>query len=198
VSETVASSRILTIPNLVSFARLLAIPFFWWVLLGKDDIALAGWLVLIIGLTDWVDGYLARRLNQVSELGKALDPVADRLLIASAIIGGLIVGALPVAFGALLIAREVLVAGMAIYLKSRTGGQIDVRWLGKAATFLLYGSIPAFYQAAAGVAEAFMLTVAWAMGGVGLALYWYVAFLYLGDTRRQLAGLESPTGPQEV
>jgi cardiolipin synthase len=198
VSETVASNRILTIPNLISFARLLGIPFFWWVLLGKDDIALAGWLVLIIGLTDWVDGYLARRLNQVSALGKALDPVADRLLIASAIIGGLIVGALPVVFGVLLIVREIFVAGMAIYLTSRGGGQIEVRYLGKVATFLLYGSIPAFYQAAAGVAETFMLTVAWGMGGVGLALYWYVAVLYVGDTRRRLAALESPTGPEEV
>ena len=69
MSEDAGSSRILTIPNVVSFIRLLGIPVFWWALLARDDVALAAWLVFLIGWTDWIDGYLARRLNQVSELG---------------------------------------------------------------------------------------------------------------------------------
>ncbi len=198
MSEAATTDRILTVPNLVTFLRLLGVPVFWWALLVDDNLALAAWLMFAIGWTDWIDGYLARRLNQVSRLGKALDPIADRLLIASAIIGGLYVGALPPVFGWLLIIREVLVAGMAAYLAARGGGQIEVRYLGKLATFLLYGAIPAFYLAEAGVMEWFMRPGAWIGGTIGLALYWYVAFLYAGDIRRRLAALESPTGPEEV
>ncbi len=198
MSEAVTTNRVLTIPNLVTFLRLLGVPLFWWVLLVDDNLALAAWLMFAIGWTDWIDGYLARRLNQVSALGKALDPIADRLLIASAIIGGLYVGALPPVFGWLLIVREVFVGGMAAYLAARGGGQIEVRYLGKLATFLLYGAIPAFYLAEAGFMEWFMRPGAWIGGTIGLALYWYTAFLYVGDVRRRLAALESPTGPEEV
>ena len=198
MSEAATTNRILTIPNLVTFLRLLGVPLFLWVLLVDENLALAAWLMFAIGWTDWIDGYLARRLNQVSPLGKALDPIADRLLIASAIIGGLYVGALPPVFGWLLIIREVFVGGMAAYLAARGGGQIEVRYLGKLATFLLYGAIPAFYLAEAGFMEWFMRPGAWIGGTIGLALYWYTAFLYVGDVRRRLAALESPTGPEEV
>ncbi|MDP9493771.1 MAG: CDP-alcohol phosphatidyltransferase family protein [Actinomycetota bacterium] len=198
MTEAVASNRILTIPNLVSFARLLSVGLFWWVLLVQDEIAIAAWLVFIIGWTDWIDGYLARRLDQVSKLGKVLDPVADRLMIASAVIGGLIVGVLPLVVGVLLIVREVLVALLAAYLGARGGGTIDVRYLGKLATFLLYGAIPGFYLAGAGFLEGLMRPAAWITMVIGLALYWYVAVLYAGDARRRLAALKSPTGPQEV
>ena len=158
----------------------------------------AAWLVFTIGWTDWIDGYLARRLNQVSELGKVLDPVADRLMIASAVIGGLIVGVVPVVVGVLLIVREVLVGLLALYLAARGGGTIEVRYYGKLATFLLYGAIPGFYLAAAGFLEWLLLPAAWVAAVIGLALYWYVALLYWGDARRRLAALKSPTGPEEV
>ncbi len=191
VSEPVVSDRILTIPNLVSFVRLLGIPVFWWALLVDDNVPLAAWLLFGIGWTDWIDGYLARRLNQVSKLGKVLDPVADRLLIASSLIGGLIAGVLPVWFGWGLIAREAVVGVMALYLAFKGGGTIEVRWLGKAATFALYGAIPAFYLAAADVAPVLMLPIAWVLGIFGLGLYWWVAVLYVGDSRAKLAALES-------
>lgn len=198
MTEAVSSNRILTIPNLVSFIRLLGVGLFWWVLLVEDNIEAAAWLVFIIGWTDWIDGYLARRLNQVSDLGKILDPVADRLMIASAVIGGLIVGVLPVVVGVLLIAREVLVGVVALVLASRGGGTVEVRYAGKVATFLLYGAIPGFYLAAAGFLDWLLLPASWIAAIIGLALYWYVAILYIGDSRRRLAALKSPTGPVEV
>ncbi|MGH8873427.1 MAG: CDP-alcohol phosphatidyltransferase family protein [Acidimicrobiia bacterium] len=198
MTEAAASKRILTVPNLVSFVRLLAIPVFWWVLLGKEDVALAAWLVFVVGWTDWVDGYLARRLSQVSEVGKILDPVADRLMIASALFGGLIVGVVPPWFGWGLIAREVLVGIVALNLAARGGGTIEVRFMGKAATFALYGAIPAFYLAAAGLVEWLMRPVAWVLGVIGLVLYWYVAVLYVGDSRVRLAALESSADAEEV
>jgi cardiolipin synthase len=198
VTEAATSSRILTIPNLVSFVRLLAIPVFWWALLVEDDVALAAWIIFIIGWTDWVDGYLARRLGQVSELGKVLDPVADRLMIASAVIGGLIAGVLPAWLGWGLIVREILMGVVALNLAARGGGTVEVRFMGKAATFALYGAIPAFYLAAAGVMEWLLRPVGWFLGIIGLVLYWYVAVLYIGDSRAKLAALESSPRPEEA
>jgi cardiolipin synthase len=198
VTEAGPTNRILTLPNVVSFIRLLAVGYFWWLLLVDDNIPWAAWLVFIIGWTDWIDGYLARKLNQVSELGKVLDPVADRLMIASAVIGGLIVGVLPPVIGWGLIARELFMAAVTLYLMSQGGSVLDVRYLGKVSTTFLYGSIPAFYLAAAGVAEGFMRPVAWFFGVLGLILYWVVAFQYVGDAREKLSELKSRPDPEEV
>lgn len=176
--------RVWTIPNAVSFARLLAIPYFWYVLLGQDRIGLAALLIFVIGSTDWLDGYLARRLSQESELGAFLDPLADRLMIGSALIAGLIAGVLPPIVGWPLIAREVVVGSGAAFVASRGGGRLDVRYLGKLATFIIYGAIPSFYLSEAGIAPVFFTPAAWISGSIGLFLYWWVALVYLGDARR--------------
>jgi cardiolipin synthase len=183
---------IFTIPNLVSGLRVLAVPYFWYVLIGQDRIALAALLIFIIGSTDWVDGYLARRLNQVSEVGKFLDPLADRLMIASALVGGLIVGALPGVIGWPLLAREVLVGIGTIALALRGAGTLEVRFLGKAATFLLYGAIPSFYLVSADVQPWLFGPPAWIAGVVGLLLYWYVGVQYVTDIARRMRSVESP------
>jgi cardiolipin synthase (CMP-forming) len=193
-----SSDRILTIPNLVTFVRLVGVGVFWWVLLGKDDVALAAWLVFAIGWTDWVDGYLARRLNQVSKLGKAIDPVADRLMIVSAVVGGLVAGVVPAWIGIPLLAREAVMAIVALVLVTRGHGVLEVRYAGKLATFLLYGAIPAFYLAAAGLLRDLMLPVAWVTGAIGLALYWYVSLLYMGDAHRALRRLESAAAKESA
>ncbi len=177
----------LTIPNLVSFVRLLGIPYFWYVLIGQDRLGLAALLIFLIASTDWIDGWLARKLDQVSEVGKMLDPLADRLMIGSAIIGGLIAGALPVFLGVALIVREVVVGGAAIYLGIAHRTTIEVRTLGKTATFLLYGSIPSFYLLAADIAPWLFGPPAWISGVSGLILYYRVAWDYLVDTRNRMA-----------
>jgi cardiolipin synthase len=190
--------RILTVPNLVSFLRLLAIPYFWWVLLGEGRVALAAGLIFLIGGTDWVDGYLARRLDQVSELGKVLDPLADRLMIASALIAGLVAGVVPEIIAWPLLVREALVGGSVLLLMGRGLGALPVRPLGKVSTFLLYGAVASFYFVAADVLVWFFGPPAWIGGVVGLILYWWVAGEYLGDVRRRLASLESSSTSQEV
>ncbi len=173
----------LTIPNGVSFVRLLGVPYFWWVLLAQDRVGLAAALIFLIGSTDWIDGYLARRLNQISEVGKVLDPLADRLMIASALIGGLVAGVLPLAIGVPLLAREILVGFGALYMGARGARTVEVRYLGKLATFLIYGAIPSFYLDAAGIVPWMFGSAAWISGAVGLILYYWVGVEYVRDSR---------------
>jgi cardiolipin synthase len=167
------------------------VPYFWYVLLGQGNVAWAAALIFIIGSTDWIDGYLARRLNQVSEVGKLLDPLADRLMIASALIAGLIAGVLPALIAWGLIIREVLVGAGTLALASRGLGKLDVLWLGKLATFLLYGALPSFYLTAAEDLPWLFEPPAWISGVIGLLLYWYVGFQYAGEVRRRLGRVES-------
>lgn len=176
----------MTVPNAVSFARLLAVPYFWVVTVVQERIPLAAVLIFVIGGTDWVDGYLARRLGQVSEVGKFLDPLADRLMIVSAVLAGLIVGVVPLVIGVLLLLREGLVAVGAALLARRGAGTLEVRYRGKLATFLLYGAIPSFYLAEADVAPWLFGPAAWLLGVVGLVLYYWVGFEYASDIRRRL------------
>jgi cardiolipin synthase len=197
VAEPQVSDRILTIPNIVSFVRLAAVGLFWWVLLGMDSPGWAAVLIFLIGWTDWIDGYLARRLDQVTRLGQVLDPVADRLMIGSAIIGGLIAGVIPGLIAWPLIARELLVGIVALVLYLRGGGVLAVRRVGKQATFVLYGAIPTFYFAAAGILEVIAEPLAWFTGTFGLVLYWYAAILYVGDATLVIRELESATSTQE-
>ena len=178
--------QIWTVPNAVSFVRLAAIPYFWFVLLVRERVGFAALLIFLIGTTDWVDGWLARRLGQESEFGAMLDPLADRLMIASALIAGLIAGVLPIVIGAGLLLREALVAAGAGYLAVRGGGTLKVRYLGKTATFLLYGAIPSFYLAAAGILTWAFTPAAWIAGALGLFLYWWVAVDYAKDIRRTI------------
>ncbi len=189
---TTAGSAIVTIPNIVSFVRLLLVPVFVW-LIVIDRIAAAGWLLGIIGATDWIDGYLARRLGQVSEIGKVLDPVADRLAVATAVVGGLIVGVLPAWFAWALITREVVVAAGAAILAARIGGKLEVRFIGKLATLLLYFAI-SFWYVGVGTPFVPLEVVAWLVGVPGLVLYWVAAGQYFGDMRDLMAGKRSGRG----
>lgn len=197
MSEEQGSDRIVTIPNLISFMRLAAIPVFWWLLLGEDNVAAATILFSLIACTDWVDGYLARRLNQVSKLGKTLDPVADRLMIASALVAGLIADIVPPVIGIPLIAREVYMALVTFALVRRKGGTLEVRRLGKRATFLVYSSLGWFYMAAIPFLEWLTRPLAWGAGIAGLVLYWITAFQYTGDARRVMSELESIASLEE-
>ncbi len=197
MSEEQVSSRILTVPNVVSFIRLLAVPVFWWLLLGEENTTAATVLFIAVATTDWLDGYLARRLDQVTRLGKALDPVADRLMIASAVIAGLIAGIVPAVIGIILIAREIYMAVVTFVVVSRKGGVLDVRWLGKLATFIVYGSIAAFYLETIGFLPWLAEPVAWLGSCVGLVLYWVTAIQYTGDARRITSKLESTPSPEE-
>jgi cardiolipin synthase len=171
----------LNVPNLVSILRLLLVPLFIW-LVVIDEIGWAGVLLGVIGATDWVDGYLARRLDQVTELGKLLDPVADRLAVAIAVIAGLLTGVLPAWLGWAIIVREIAVGIGALYGWTRGVRRLDVRDLGKLATLLLYLSVTAFYIGVGFEVRAIEV-FGWLTGIPGVVLYYAVAVQYLGDLR---------------
>ncbi len=186
--EPVTTDRILTIPNLVTVVRLCTLPVFVWALLGREDRELAGWIIFAIGSTDWVDGYLARRLGQVSEVGKVLDPVADRLLFFVGIGCILVDGSVPTWFLVAVLVREVVVAVATLALAAAGAARIDVTWFGKTATFLLMGALPAFLLGASDAAYAPPMEVlAWAVGIPGLALSYWSAALYVPLGRKALA-----------
>jgi cardiolipin synthase len=193
--------RILTIPNVITAVRLSLLPVFVYLLFGQDDRFWAGWLLFGIGCTDWVDGYLARRLGQVSTVGKVLDPVADRLLF---FVGGgaiLIDGSVPIWVVVLVLVREVAVAIGTVVLAGLGARRIDVTWYGKAATFLLMGALPAFLvsHSDASTADAYGI-LAWSVAIPGLVLSYYSAALYVPMGRTALAegragrARQSPSG----
>jgi cardiolipin synthase len=168
--------RVLTVPNLLSFGRLLCVPLFLWLLFGRDNRLAAAWLLAGLGATDWVDGYIARRFNQVSTLGKILDPTADRILLAVGVISILVYGAVPAVIAWLAIIREVSVGVLALTLGALKAKRIDVNWWGKTGTFLLMVAFPLFLLGDGhGPANA----VGWVAAVAGLVAGWYAFFLYI-------------------
>ena len=180
-----AGSRILTVPNAVTLARLGCVPLFCWLLFGRDDRTAAAWLLAVLGATDWVDGYLARRLHQVSELGKVLDPTADRILLGVVLISLLIDGSVPVVIGIALLAREVLVSVAVVALAAAGARRIDVQWAGKAGTLSVMCSLPLFMMSEPWGPPAEL--AAWAFAVAGVGFLWYAAFTYVPMARRALA-----------
>lgn len=177
------TGRIATVPNLVSLVRVAMVPLFLWLLFGADAPLPAGLLLGVIGATDWVDGFLARRLGQVSDLGKVLDPVADRLAITAAVVGGWVAGVLPWPLALALVVREVVVALGATFAAWRWGVRVEVRFIGKVATFGLYSAIASFYVYA-GFDHPLFLWWGWVVGVAGLVLYYAVTALYFADVMR--------------
>lgn len=172
--------RILTIPNAITVVRLACLPLFVWLLLGRGDRLWAGALLGVLGATDWVDGWIARRWNQVSTVGKVLDPVADRLLFFVSIVAIIIDDAAPLWFCLAVLARELVVAVATLVLAALGARRIDVTWYGKAGTFCLMFAFPAFLWAGADWAGSTVFTVfAWGFALPGLALSYWAAVLYV-------------------
>ena len=179
--------RILTAPNVITMVRLLCIPIFLWLLFGAHRQTAAAVLLAVLGATDWVDGFVARRYGQVSTLGKVLDPTADRILVGTAVISIMVYGAVPLWFGLATIAREVLVSAMVLLLAALGAARIDVLWVGKAGTFGLMFAYPTFLlgDGTASWQEPIRV-IAWVTGLIGLALAWWAAGSYIAPARRAL------------
>jgi cardiolipin synthase len=185
--ETEGEDRLLTVPNLISVGRLLCVPVFLYLLFGRDNRVAGAWLLAGLGATDWVDGYVARHFNQVSALGKILDPTADRILLGVGVVALLIDGSVPVWVGVLAIAREALVAVAAVVLAALGARRIDVTWVGKAGTFGLMFAFPMFLASHSTLSIRDQFGVAaWLCAIPGLVLSYYAAATYVPIARRAL------------
>ena len=181
-------SRVFTVPNLITGVRLACVPLFVWLLFGAHRQTAAAILLGVLGATDWVDGFAARRWHQVSTLGKVLDPVADRVLVLTGVMSVIVVGAVPVWFGAATVAREAVVSGAVLLLAALGAERIDVLWVGKAGTFGLMFAYPTFLLAHGTASwQQPLEVVAWLCAVPGLVLAWMAAAAYVPRSRQALA-----------
>lgn len=184
-SEVFTVRSMFTWPNVVTMLRLCLLP--WYVSLVSDDqIVAAGFLLGFLGATDWVDGWLARRFGQVSEFGKILDPVADRLVFLVGIVAVLWQGAFPLWFGALIIAREAAI-GIVMIVATLLGMEpFDVTRRGKLATFALLCAVPWITLGSVGGAWVVIGVAGWTVGVPGLILSWLTFIEYLPLVRAHM------------
>jgi cardiolipin synthase (CMP-forming) len=191
-STTVADpgDRVLTVPNAISVARLAGVPVFLWLVLGPHADWWAVGLLIAAGVSDWLDGKIARAWNQQSSLGQVLDPAADRLYIAATLAGLAIREIIPWWLVAVLVLRE-LVLGVALFvLRHYSIGPLQVSFLGKAATLCLLYAFPLLFLGShAGIAALVARVVGWAFAIWGTALYWWAAALYLVQARQVIAAV---------
>jgi cardiolipin synthase len=185
--EEAGLGRVLTAPNVITLVRLVCIPLFLWLLFGAHRQTPAAILLAGLGATDWIDGFVARRYHQVSTLGKVLDPAADRILVATAVVAVIVHGAVPVWFGVATLAREALVSIMVLLLAALGAARINVLWVGKAGTFALMFSYPAFLLSYGTASwQGPIRVAAWICGLLGLALAWIAAAGYISPARDAL------------
>ncbi|MBB2943812.1 cardiolipin synthase [Actinoplanes lutulentus] len=188
------SNRIFTLPNVISFLRLLGVPLFLYLLLVAEHDIAAVIVLAIGGSTDWVDGYLARRMNSVSRLGELLDPFADRLYILATLVGFTVREVVPLWLTAALLAREVVLAVALLVLRRHGYGPPPVHYVGKTGTFLLLAAFPIILLAKAVPSwESWAYPTGWGLAWWALGLYWAAAALYLVQAAQILrADRENP------
>jgi cardiolipin synthase (CMP-forming) len=191
--------RVLTIPNALSAARLAGVPVFLWLVLGPRTATADYWavaLLIVAGATDWLDGKIARALNQGSRLGQVLDPAADRLYIAATIVALAVRAIIPWWLVAVLALREIVVGGALAALKRRAGfGTLQVSLVGKAATLCLLYAFPLLFLGDhPGWGGTLARVIGWAFAIWGTVLYWWAAMLYLAQVRSLADSSANPLG----
>jgi cardiolipin synthase (CMP-forming) len=191
MSETnkrTGDDRIWTVPNLITLIRLLCIPLFVWLLFGRHDRGTASLLLGALGGTDWIDGYVARRFNQGSTIGKIIDPAVDRILLGTAIVCIFIDGSVPRWVFWVVFVREVAVSIGTLLLAAGGARRIDVQWVGKAGTFGLMVAFPCFLGSRSGwsTQDAWRIA-AWVWLIPSLVLSYYAAATYIPIGKRALA-----------
>jgi cardiolipin synthase len=178
--------RVVTVPNAISVARLLCAPVFVWLLADGQEIAAAA-VLAALGVSDWVDGWIARHFDQGSEVGKVLDPVADRVLLLVAAVALLVDGAVPAIVGVLVLVREGVVSLAVLALALAGARRIDVQWAGKAGTLSVMFAFPLFLLADnIEQGHDLVLAAAWFFAIAGLALGYYALVTYLPMARNAL------------
>ena len=188
------SQELKSIPNMLSILRLLLVPVFLWLLI-VDQFLIAFLVLMFASFTDWLDGFIARKFNQITSLGKVLDPSADRLFILATLIGLTVNEIIPAWLAIVIVARDILLLVGYPISASHGYGPLPVHFLGKAATFALLYALPLLLLADVWPSgEAVILPLAWGFAYWGIGLYWVAGFVYLAQLR-QLISLERRSSP---
>lgn len=177
-SERAPEKRILTVPNVLSFARLLGVPLFLWLVLVPEADAWALVLLAAAGVSDWFDGYLARALDQRSDLGALLDPLADRLYIAATLIALAVREIVPWWLVAILFARELLLLALVPIIRRSGRLTLPVTYVGKAATFCLFWGFPLLLLGDVASVGPAVAGAGWIFALWGTYLYWWAGIRY--------------------
>ena len=195
-----SGDRVVTVPNMLSMLRLAGVPLFLWLVLGPEADGWALLLLMVSGFTDYLDGNLARRLNQTSSLGQVLDPVADRLYILAVVVGLVLRDIIPLWLAVILPMRDVLLFSLVPFLRTRGYSALPVHYLGKAATAALLYAFPLLLLGDdTGTLAALAKVFGWAFTIWGVGLYWWAGLLYAWQVRTllvstpRLARSERPT-----
>lgn len=189
--EPTRVNRVWTLPNLLSALRLAGVPVFLWLVLGPEADVWALGLLVLSGVTDFLDGWLARRLGQTSIVGEVLDPVADRLYILAVVVGLGLREIIPWWLVVLLPLRDLLMWGLVPLLRTRGYSALPVHFLGKAATFNLLYAFPLLLLGdGTGAAATLAKVFGWAFAIWGVGLYWWAGLLYAWQVRKLLATTE--------
>ena len=190
------NTRVWTVPNLLSMARLAGVPVFLWLVLGPEADGWALGLLMLSGFTDYLDGYLARGFNQTSALGEILDPVADRLYILAVVLGLFLRDIIPWWVAIALPLRDLFLWGLVPLLRTRGYSALPVHFLGKAATFnLLYAFPLLLLGEGEGIVPTLARNFGWAFAWWGIGLYWWAGVLYAWQVRTLLRETPRRTSP---
>jgi len=193
--------RIVTIPNIISIARLAGVPVFLWLVLGVRTQTGDWWalgLLAAAGVSDWLDGKIARALDQQSRIGELLDPSADRLYIVATVIALAVRSIIGWWLVAALAVREIVLGVVLLLLRRRGYGPLKVSFVGKAATLSLLYAFPLLFLGSHPTSYADVARVfGWAFALWGTALYWWAAVLYTTQARRLLATDRATAGRGE-
>ena len=191
MDDTTRSDRVWTLPNLLSALRLAGVPVFLWLVLGPEEDGWALALLMVSGLTDFLDGWLARKLDQQTVVGQILDPVADRLYILAVVVGLALRDIIPWWMAISLPLRDALMWGLVPLLRTRGYSALPVHFLGKAATFNLLYAFPLLLLGDGdGVIPLLARVFGWAFAFWGIGLYWWAGILYAWQVRKLLLTTE--------
>ena len=189
--ETTTAHRVWTLPNVLSMLRLAGVPVFLWLVLGPEADGWALALLMVSGITDFADGWLARRLDQTTVLGQLLDPIADRLYILAVVFGLAMRDIIPWWVAVLLPLRDLMLWGLVPLLRTRGYSALPVHFLGKAATFNLLYAFPLLLLGDGdGVVANLAQVFGWAFAFWGIGLYWWAGLLYAWQVRTLLRTTE--------
>lgn len=195
----VTTDRLLTIPNVISLARLLGVPLFLWLVLVPEADWWALGVLALAGISDWLDGKLARALNQTSKLGMVIDPAADRLYIWAALVGLTVREIVPLWLALVLVFRDVLFALLLLVLRRYGYGPPPVHFVGKTATLCLMYAFPfLFLGDQAGTIALVSKIVGWSFAIWGTGLYWWAGVLYAIQARSLIRAVRAEQAEAQV